>query len=52
VSPADITALLIELEAKRRKAQGQRMYKMMNAIQANTQDEEPEVSLTETTRPG
>ncbi|KAK2384893.1 hypothetical protein P8452_39707 [Trifolium repens] len=52
VSPADITALLIELEAKRRTAQGQRMYKMMNAIQANTQDEEPEVSLTETTRPG
>ncbi|CAI8619162.1 unnamed protein product [Vicia faba] len=52
VSPADITALLIELEAKRRKAQGRRMYKMINAMQANTQDEEPEVSLTETTRSG
>lgn len=52
VSPADITALLIELEAKRRKAQGQRRYKMINAIEANTQDEEPEVSLTETARSG
>ncbi|KAI5384151.1 uncharacterized protein LOC127102293 isoform X1 [Lathyrus oleraceus] len=52
VSPADITALLIELEAKRRKAQGQRMYKMINTMQVNTQDDEPEVSLTETTRSG
>jgi tRNA uridine 5-carboxymethylaminomethyl modification enzyme len=49
MSPADITALLIELEAKRRK---ERRYKMINAIQANTQDEEPEVSLTETARSG
>ncbi|KAK7318423.1 hypothetical protein RJT34_03123 [Clitoria ternatea] len=47
VSPADITALLIVLEAKRRKAQEQRRYKMMNAIRANTQDEVPQVSLAE-----
>ncbi|CAK8579009.1 unnamed protein product [Lathyrus sativus] len=52
VSPADITALLIELEAKRRKAQGQRMYKMINTVQVNTPDDEPEVSLTETIRSG
>ncbi|ESW31936.2 hypothetical protein PHAVU_002G274000 [Phaseolus vulgaris] len=47
VSPADITALLIVLEARRRKAQEQRRYKMMNAVQANNQVEMPEVSLTE-----
>ncbi|RZC13211.1 tRNA uridine 5-carboxymethylaminomethyl modification enzyme MnmG [Glycine soja] len=47
VSPADITALLIVIEARRRKAQELRRYKMMNAIRANSQDEVPEVSLTE-----
>ncbi|CAJ1937781.1 unnamed protein product [Sphenostylis stenocarpa] len=48
VSPADITALLIVLEARRRKAHEQRRYKMMNALQANnTHEEMPEVSLTE-----
>ncbi|XP_004517118.1 uncharacterized protein [Cicer arietinum] len=52
VSPADMTALLIELEAKRRKAQERRRYKMINAIRDNTEDEEPEVSLTETARSG
>ncbi|KAJ1387806.1 hypothetical protein SESBI_39705 [Sesbania bispinosa] len=52
VSPADITALLIVLEANRRKAQEKRRYKMMNAIRANTQDEVPEVSLTETVGSG
>jgi len=35
------------LEARRRKAQEQRRYKMMNAVQANNQAEMPEVSLTE-----
>nr|KYP67875.1 tRNA uridine 5-carboxymethylaminomethyl modification enzyme mnmG [Cajanus cajan] len=52
VSPADITALLIVLEAKRRKAQEQRRYKIMNAIRATTQDEVPEVSLTEKVNSG
>jgi len=47
VSPADITALLIVLETRRRKAQEQRRHKMMNAVQANNQVEMPEVSLTE-----
>ncbi|XP_047165037.1 tRNA uridine 5-carboxymethylaminomethyl modification enzyme MnmG isoform X1 [Vigna umbellata] len=47
VSPADITALLIVLEARRRKAQEQRRYKMMNAVKENNQVEKPEVSLTE-----
>lgn len=47
VSPADITALVIVLEARRRKAQELRKYKMMNAVRANTQDDVPEVSLTE-----
>ncbi|XP_061346846.1 uncharacterized protein LOC133292455 [Gastrolobium bilobum] len=52
VSPADITALLIVLEANRRKAQDQRRYQMMTAIRANTEDEVPEVSLTETVNSG
>ncbi|TKY60447.1 tRNA uridine 5-carboxymethylaminomethyl modification enzyme MnmG [Spatholobus suberectus] len=47
VSPADITALFIVLEARRRKAQEQRRYKTMNTVRANTQDEVPEVSLNE-----
>ncbi|KAK7358798.1 hypothetical protein VNO77_00737 [Canavalia gladiata] len=47
VSPADITALLIVLETRRRKVQEQRRYKMMNAIRVNSQDEVPEVSFTE-----
>lgn len=52
VSPADITALLIVLEAKRRKAQEQRRYKMMNAIRASIPDEVPEVSFTEKVKSG
>ncbi|XP_057419932.1 uncharacterized protein LOC130714082 isoform X2 [Lotus japonicus] len=53
VSPADITALLIVLEANRRKAHEQRRYKILNAIRADdTQDEVSEVSLTETVSSG
>ncbi|KAL2342898.1 hypothetical protein Fmac_004183 [Flemingia macrophylla] len=52
VSPADITALLIVLEAKRRKAQEQRRYKIMNAIRVTTQDEVAEVSLNEKVNSG
>ncbi|MED6135128.1 hypothetical protein PIB30_043248 [Stylosanthes scabra] len=49
VSPADITALMIVLEANRRKAQEQSRYKIMNAIRAKALGEElPEVSCTET----
>lgn len=53
VSPADITALLIVLEANRRKAHEQRRYKILNAIRADdTQEEVSEVSLTETVSSG
>ena len=36
VSPADITALLIILEANRRKAQEQRRYKILNYAVTDT----------------
>ncbi|KAF7840132.1 tRNA uridine 5-carboxymethylaminomethyl modification enzyme MnmG [Senna tora] len=53
VSPADITALLIVLEANRRKAQEQRRYQMLNAIKTDTKEEVTEVvSLAETVSSG
>ncbi|KAK9292686.1 hypothetical protein L1049_020665 [Liquidambar formosana] len=48
VSPADITALLIILEANRRKAQEQRQYQMLTSFMADTSQHVSEVPLTGT----
>lgn len=47
VSPADITALLIILEANRRKAQERRGHQMLTSVMADM-DNMPNVPLTET----
>ncbi|KAI4317079.1 hypothetical protein L6164_024988 [Bauhinia variegata] len=52
VSPADITALLIVLEANRRKAQERRRHQMLNAVRTDTEEEACEVSCAETVSSG
>ncbi|KAL5555388.1 hypothetical protein UlMin_037624 [Ulmus minor] len=48
VSPADITALLIILESKKRKAHDQKRHQLLNSLRIDEEQHVQEVPLTET----